>query len=201
MVKLLLFIKHNLKFLWALVEFINSRLFILFHEKKVLASLHDIIDNYSHPFTVRILNSNDTQLVKQLMENQNPERLKYFRPHGFDEASIRKALKNRALITMGVFEGNRLVGYFFLRCFWNKKCFVGRLVDQNFEGKGIGKLMNKIMYSTAWASKFRCFSTISRKNLLVMKAHANNPFMMIRKELPNDYLFVEFLPPDKPILN
>jgi hypothetical protein len=94
---------------------------------------------------------------------------------------------------MGVFEKDKLVGYFFLRCFWNRKCFVGRLIDYNYRGKGIGWIMNNIMYNVAWDSGFRCLSTISRNNKAVMTAHSRNPAMIILKELQNDYMLVEFV--------
>lgn len=94
---------------------------------------------------------------------------------------------------MGVFDGPRMLGYFFLRCFWNRKCFVGRLIDEPYEGKGIGRVMNSIMYNIGWRSGFRVLSTISKNNHLVMKSHASNPLMVVLKELDNDFLFVEFI--------
>ena len=93
---------------------------------------------------------------------------------------------------MGVFKDNEIAGYFFLRCFWNRKCFVGRLIDESHEGQGIGRVMNSIMYNSAWKSNFRCLSTISKNNFSVMRSHANNKTMKILRELENDYLLVEF---------
>jgi hypothetical protein len=87
-----------------------------------------------------------------------------------------------------------MIGYFFLRFFINKKCFVGRLVSTEYQGKGVGKTMNAIMYGIAWKMGFRCLSTISKNNHLVLRAHKNNENMVVRKLLDNDYLLVEFLP-------
>jgi hypothetical protein len=72
---------------------------------------------------------------------------------------------------------------------------VGRLIDEPYEGKGIGRVMNSIMYNAGWSSGFRVLSTISRNNHWVMKSHANNSTMVILKELDNDFLFVEFKKP------
>jgi hypothetical protein len=55
--------------------------------------------------------------------------------------------------------------------------------------------MNQILYNTAWRSGFRCLTTVSKNNALVMRSHANNPTFRILKELPNDYLYVEFVQP------
>lgn len=85
------------------------------------------------------------------------------------------------------------MGYFFLRFFWNRKCFVGRLIDEPCEGKGIGRAMNNIMYNIGWRMGFRVMSTISKNNHLVMRSHANNHRMVVLKELADDYLFVEFV--------
>jgi hypothetical protein len=94
---------------------------------------------------------------------------------------------------MGSFDGNKMTGYFFLRFFANKKCFVGRLIDKDYRGRGIGPVMNNIMYETAWRMSFHCLSTISRNNKAVMRAHAKNRTMIVLKELQNDYLLVEFI--------
>jgi len=94
---------------------------------------------------------------------------------------------------MGAFANERLIGYFFLRFFANRKCFVGRLIDADSRGKGIGQIMNNIMYETAWRLGFRCLSTISNNNKAVIGAHAKNPAMVVLKELPNEYLLVEFV--------
>jgi len=56
--------------------------------------------------------------------------------------------------------------------------------------------MNNIMYNTAWRSGFRCLSTISKNNKLVMRSHANNKALKVLKTLPNDYLLVEFVRPE-----
>jgi len=89
------------------------------------------------------------------------------------------------------------VGYFFLRFFANRKCFVGRIIDREYRGMGIGNGMNRIMYRTAWNMGFRCLSTMSKNNSAVMKAHQKNSSMLVLKELQNDYILVEFINPDK----
>ncbi len=94
---------------------------------------------------------------------------------------------------MMAFKDDELVGYFFLRFFMNRKCFVGRLIDKSYRGQGIGLVMNDIMYETAWSMNFRCLSTISKNNIAVMKAHSKNPSAKIIKELQDNYLLVEFV--------
>lgn len=151
---------------------------------------HDYVLN---PFSFRLLDKTDETKLVDLIRKQNEDDLKYFKPHGFDLKSIRKQLASLSFLMMGVFDDDKLIGYFFLRFFTNKKCFVGRLIDKQYRGRGIGEVMNSIMYQTAWKMNFRCLSTISRKNLKVMRSHSRNPYMVILKELDNDYLLVEFI--------
>lgn len=196
LVRLLIYIKHHFKFIWQAIEWLNAVLFKLFNGHRFNQGLISVINQYSLPgFTFRQLKETDLTELHNLISSQAPARLAYFKPHGFDLISLRQAFRNQAFIMMGAFEGQKLVGYFFLRCFCNRKCFVGRLIDEPYEGRGIGRVMNSIMYNTGWKAGFRVLSTISRNNKWVMKSHANNSTMVILKELDNDFLFVEFKEP------
>jgi len=177
-------------------------LYVLLHERRVNRISNEVFSKYKHrDFQFRIFTPNDLNSLKKLLDRQNPADLKYFNPHGFSDHEIQKTFQNPAFIMMGAFKDSDLVGYFFLRFFWNKKCFVGRLVDSKYQAKGIGKVMNDIMYNIAWGSGFRCLSTISKNNKAVMTAHAKNKTMRVLKKLENDYLLVEFVEPDKRELN
>ncbi len=194
MIRLLLYIKHHLSFLWEIIESLNGKLFSIFHSQRIYRVLPGVLKEYGlSEFIFRLLNPGDLPELRSLLEKQPPGRLEFFKPHALDEKALQKVFNNPSFLMMGAFKGPHLVGYFFLRCFWNKKCFVGRLIDEPFQGKGIGRTMNDIMYNTAWKADFRVFSTISKNNLSVMRSHANNPSMVVLKELKNDYLFVEFI--------
>jgi hypothetical protein len=194
MEKFLIFIKHNFKIGWRLIEWLNAKLFSILYYGRLTRTLPSVFRDYTlPPFSCRELSLSDADSVRNLIESQESRDLEYFKPHGFDLVSIRKQLKNRSFLAMGVFSDDKLIGYFFLRFFSNRKCFVGRLIDYGYRGKGIGELMNNIMYSTAWRMKFRCLSTISRKNIAVMKAHSKNQRMVVLKVLQNDFILVEFL--------
>ena len=93
---------------------------------------------------------------------------------------------------MGTFDNDRMVGYFFLR-FFQIKMLRGQINRQRIIGERHWNIMNNIMYETAWRIGFRCLSTISRNNGAVMHAHSKNPTMIVLKELPDNYLLVEFV--------
>jgi hypothetical protein len=190
----LIFIKHHFSFLWKIIEWGNGLLFSIFYKSKLEKVLPGVFREFAEPpFTFRKLGLSDAGTLHNLIHSQNESDLKYFKPHGFDIETIRKQFNNHSFLMMGVFEQQKIAGYFFLRFFANKKCFVGRLIDTEYRGKGIGLIMNKIMYETSWRMGFRCLSTISKNNLAVMRAHAKNRRMIILKDLANEYLLVEFV--------
>jgi len=194
MERILLFIKHRLRFVWGIIEKVNGWLFSLFFRNKLRKTLPGVFRGVSLPgYEFRELEWNDLERLWELLQAQPEEDLAYFRPHDFDPESLERQKKNPAFLMMGVWDGQRMIGYFFLRFFLNRKCFVGRLIDGEYRGKGIGGVMNYVMYNTAWNMKFRCLSTISRNNKAVMQAHAKNQSMVVLKELDNDFLLVEFI--------
>ncbi len=194
MARLLLFIKHRLPFVWLGIDWLNTMLFRLLHGDRLRNESEQCFQEFTlDGYSFRALTQEDLDGLSDLLHRQIEGRLDHFRPHGFDRKSLERACRNPAFLMFGVFSGEQLVGYFFLRCFWNRKSFVGRLIDEPHEGNGIGRVMNNILYNTAWRSGFRCYTTISKSNSMVMRSHARNPSARILKELPNDYLFVEFV--------
>lgn len=194
MERILIFIKHRLHFLWKLIERANGFIFTLFFRNKLSNTAGVVIrEIQGDSFSFRELNNSDIDSLHTLLTSQPQDDLRYFNPHGFDRHSLECQMNNRAFLMMGAFDKDKLIGYFFLRFFANRKCFVGRLIDKNYRGKGVGRTMNRIMYGIAWQMNFRCLSTVSTNNQSVMKAHAGNTSMKILKKLDNDYLLVEFV--------
>lgn len=196
MVRFLLYIKHHLPVIWTIAEQINGWLFLVLHKKKVEKTLQEVLGSPClEDYIFRQLNFQDLVLLETFLKSQSTERLKYFRPHDFDYQSLLRVHNNPGFLMFGVFDNDEMAGYFFLRCFCTRKCFVGRLLDKKYEGKGIGKEMNRIMYNTGWKSGFRVLSTISSDNSLVMRSHAKNPAITVIRKLKNNYVLVEFLEP------
>jgi hypothetical protein len=194
MEEFLILIKHRFRFLWKIIEWANGLFFSFLYNSRLKKVLPDVFREFAEPpFLYRALTLSDVDALHNLIHSQNEADLEYFKPHGFEIETIRKQFKNSPFLMMGVFDDQKITGYFFLRFFVNRKCFVGRLIDKQYRGRGIGLIMNKIMYETSWRMGFRCLSTISRNNIAVMRAHAKNPTMVVLKELANDYLLVEFI--------
>ena len=90
-------------------------------------------------------------------------------------------------------DGNRIVGYCFLRCFANGKAFRGKIVDYRYRNRGIAKQMGIVTTQVATVMGLRMFGTISRHNYASKhSSEAVNEIRVIR-ELPDDYLYIEYL--------
>lgn len=194
MERIFIFIKHNFGILWKIIDYVNGVIFSWLFKLRLEQASTDVFSKVENSSLIyRRLGSRDVQSLCKLIGSQKPEDLKFFQPHGFDLASLDEQSRKRGFFMMGVYDKQKLVGYFFLRFFANKKCFVGRLIDKDYRGLGIGTKMNTIMYEIAWLMGFRCLSTISRKNEAVINAHSKNQNIIVLKELKNDYILIEFV--------
>jgi hypothetical protein len=196
-IKILLFIKHHLGFLWKLIEALNGWLFGLLFERQINRNLQILLEkSYHKKFIYKKLEEGDLPKLHDFFDRQNPEQFRFFKPHAFSLTALQRLYQNQAFLMLGVFDSEKLIGYFFLRFFLNKKCFIGRIVDDNYQRQGVAKSMNEIMYQTIWQSSFRCLSTISKHNKSIVNFHQKGDNIRILKELPNDYLFVEIVKPE-----
>lgn len=198
MIRILLTIKHRLPFFWHWIEQVNSLLFRTLHRRRIMINARACLGHYQlDGFSFRLLTPEDSAEVSAFLSRQPAARMKFFNPHGFDSQSVKRRAKDPAFIMFGTFCDGALVGYFFLRCFWNRKSFIGRAIDQDWERQGIGRVMNQILYNTAWESGFKCLTTISKHNHSVIRSHTNNPSSQVIGDLANNYMLVEMVPPDQ----
>lgn len=193
MIRLFLFIKEKLPALWRRIEWLNGVVFSILYSGRFRRSQQIAFRNYTlEGCRFREVEISDLPLLSEMILKQGKEELHYFEAHAFDVDSLKKMLRNPSFLMMIVTAGDKPVGYFFLRCLINRECFVGRIVDHDYRGKGIGKVMNEILYNTTWDSGFRCFATVSKKNKLVMAAHKANDRVVFLEDLPDNHILIEF---------
>jgi len=201
LLNIIITIKERLPFIWNVFEFINGKLFY-YNNRMIYKSLYYYFDffNSKSKFKIKLITISDIRSLMLLIDRLELNQKTFFEPHAFSYRSIKSLIYNKSFIMVGIFDDSKLIGYSFLRCFLNHKCFIGRLVDKDYRRQGIGNIMNEILYNTAWKSGFRIFATISKNNNLVMNAHKNNPYMKRLKDLKEDYLLVEFVKPQNKII-
>ena len=157
------FIKERCGFLWDMVEWVNATLFTCLYRKK-LKEIPNVLEKCSSSFIIRETTVMDVKPLVRFFSEQPLDAYTFFKPHGFDEKSVEKVIKNKAFLTYVVIDGNSIVGYFFLRSFVNGKCFKGRMVDYRWRNKGIAKQMGIAINSIAILLDMRIFTTISPNN-------------------------------------
>jgi len=188
-------IKYRLKFLFPIVEAISFVVvFVMYFKKRRRALSKALISGTFSDIdcTIRSLTSVDARVVSEFLQQSSKDHIKYFKPHEFDESSVRKVLTSTSFMTYGLFLEDRLIAYALLRLAPNGTAYIGRVVNSNFSGKGIGKYLSRYLYWQASCCGLRPRSTISKLNLASIKSHESVASYKVIAELPNDYLMLEF---------
>lgn len=187
------FLQNRLPFIWTLVEKINEWLFMLRYGKK-LHGITPILNKYSDPLIYRQAAEKDINNLIRFFQEQPVDSYKYFTPHKFDEKTIKKLIRNKSYLFFIVLDNEHIVGYYFLRCFFVKKCYLGKLADYRFQGKGIGKTMCLSAMEIARSLGLHMYETISKDNLSSLFSTQNVLDIKIIKEMDNNYIYIEDFP-------
>lgn len=186
-------IKERFLFLWKVVEWGNATLFYLMHKKKLI-EVNSVLELLSNDYRFRTTTEEDVERLVVFFARQPEEAFEFFKPHGFDGKAIRKVVKNKAFLTFVVLKDDAIVGYFFLRCFVNGKCFRGKIVHKDWQGRGIAKLMGSAMTKVAQHLDLCMFGSISPENYASMASAKASNDIKVHKTLGNGYYCIEFLP-------
>ena len=191
--KLAHILRDKFGFLWNIIEWCNALVFALTH-RAALKKIPEILQDFSDKFTLRLAEPTDAAPLAAFFAEQPEEAFKFFKPHVFDEKTLSKIIRNRAVLTFLVLDGEKIVGYFFLRCFVNGKSFRGKIVDYRYRGKGIAKLQGLAATKVASALEMRVFGTISPENYASLASSKAVNETRIIKTLENGYYYIEYLP-------
>lgn len=186
-------LRDKFGFLWNIIEWCNALVFALTH-RAALKKIPGILEECSGQFTLRVAAPADAAPLAAFFAEQPEEAFKFFKPHAFDEKTLLKIIKNKAFLAFLVLDGEKIVGYFFLRCFVNGKSFKGYIVGNAYMGRGIAKLEGLAMNRVNEMLGLRMFGSISPENPASMAvAKAVNEIRVV-ETLENGDLYIEFLP-------
>ena len=191
--KLAHIIRDKFGFLWNIIEWCNAFVFALTH-KGALQKIPGILQECSGQFTLRVAAPADAAPLATFFAEQPEEAFKFFKPHAFDEKTLSKIIRNRAFLTFLVLDGEKIVGYFFLRCFVNGKSFRGRIVDYRWRNRGIAKQMGLTMNKIIAVLNVRLFGSISPDNYASLQSTKAVNDIRVIKTLDNGYYYIEYLP-------
>ena len=191
--KLAHILRDKFGFLWNMVEWCNAFVFALTHGS-ALRKIPGILEECSGQFTLREAAPAAAAPLATFFAEQPEEAFKFFKPHAFDEKTLSKIIRNKAFLTFLVLDKEKIVGYFFLRCFVNGKCFKGYIVDNSYMGRGIAKLEGLAMNKINEVLGLRMFGSISPKNPASMAVAKAVNEVKILSTLDNGDYYIEFLP-------
>ena len=186
-------LRDRFGFLWNLVEWGNALVFALTY-RSALKKIPAILQECSGTYTLRLTELTDVAALATFFAEQPEDAFSFFKPHAFDENSLKKIIRNKAFLTFLVLDKEKIVGYFFLRCFVNGKSFRGKIVDYRYRGKGIAKLQGLAMTKVAVALGVRMFGTISPDNYASLASSKAVNETRIVATLDNGYYYIEYLP-------
>lgn len=194
MITFIKYIRKHIPIIWRIIELCN-RLFVkLIYGNKIDSSVKEALDKYSTEYKIKEIKISDAKALELFFKLQPNGFDEFFKPHGFDEESIKETIKNEYIRMFTVNKENKIIGYFFIRFFANGKAFRGKIVDINYRGKGIAKMMGSCVTEIVFKVGFRLMATVSKKNVASINSSRASNKICIIKELENDYIYVEYLP-------
>ena len=187
-------LKDKLPFIWDAIEKVNEWLFVLRYGKKVKSI---VVNCVPEGYELVALKDVETTQIVRFFEHQPADAYTFFKPHGFDEKSIKRLQKNKSYLAYLLIDkaNGQIAGYCFNRCFFQGKGFRGRMVDIDYRGKGLGTAMNKILNEVGFGIGLRLFESVSKDNVASYKSALSASNVKVVKELPHNELFLEIVKP------
>lgn len=205
MEKLAYWLKQRFPALFRAVELVARSVTVLRFGRRIRSAINEgMIQGWvaTEPALMRTLNVADGVTLYAFLAEQSEGHMRYFRPHDFEPAALRRVLASSAYMNYGLFVGNVLAGYALLKVAPTGSAFIGLLVAPRFTGLGLGRFMTGYLYWQASLAGLRARSTICRHNSASLRSHRAVAEYTVVAELPNDYLMIEFPPgnPEPPVL-
>jgi ribosomal protein S18 acetylase RimI-like enzyme len=103
----------------------------------------------------RRLTEGDGRALQDFNRGLGPGSEQWFRAHAYDDATVRKALARSCAgddLTLGVFDGDRMVGYFFLWYFREPVPLLGIGLQDDYQERGLGRQMMGLLVDAAKAA-------------------------------------------------
>ena len=186
-------LRDRMVWLWNLIETLNAMLFSLKYGKKLKDfTFLEVPEGYD----VVPLKEVSTGKMTEFFCHQPQEAYTYFRPHEFDAKTIKRLQGNKAFLAYVLIDksNSKIAGYCFNRCFFHGQGFRGRMVDNDYRGKGLGTAMNKLLNEVGFGIGLRLFETVSKDNVASYRSALSASKMKVVKEMPHNELYLEILP-------
>ena len=189
------FLRDKLPFIWDLIDILNSCLFTLRYGRKLKSIEESVLQQYTQISGMKVSRLRDvpTDGLDDFFVAQPDEAYTYFKPHGFDNRSLKKLQRNRSFLAYTLMENDQVAAYCFIRSFFMGKGFRGRMVGIDFRGRGLGTLMNKLMNDIGFGIGLRLFETVSKDNVASYRSALSASSVKVVEELEHNELYLEIL--------
>ena len=186
-------LRDKLSWLWNIIEWMNGVVSSLRYGNRLKRFAFSTVPE---GYEIVPIKDVPTEKLVDFFKRQPEEAYTYFRPHGFDEKSIKRLQKNKAFMgyVLKDKENGEIAGYCFNRCFFHGQGFRGRMVDMNYRGKGLGTAMNKILNEVGFGIGLRLFETVSKDNVASYRSALSASNVKVVKEMEGNELYLEILP-------
>lgn len=187
--------QNKFPFIWVMIEWVNSYLFLLRYGRKLKSIEECVLFQYAQKLGVKIVRISDVPVVQleKFFTEQPEDAFTFFKPHGFDRKNLKKLQSNRSFLAYVLIDNNRIAAYCFLRSFFIGKGFRGRMVGINFRGRGHGTMMNKMMNDVGFGIGLRIFETVSKENVASYRSALSASRVKVVEDLKHNELYLEIL--------
>lgn len=174
------------------VEWVNGKFFTLLYPRLPQYESAVLARHYGNGFSFSEITAGDIDELSAFAKKQPPAYLAYFDPHPFDVRTLKKMLDNRSFAMMKVTDdtNGRIVGYFFLRCFFTGKAFHGLVVDEDYRNRGLGSAMWALSSEICDMSGLKMCATVSERNAASLISANRGTAVTVVEKLTNDYLLI-----------
>lgn len=192
------FFRDKLPFIWDLIDILNSGLFAIRYGRKLKSVEGIVLQQYTEMSGMEVVRLRDVPTDKMTIffAAQPEDAYTFFKPHAFDEKSLKKLQRNRSFLAYVLMDNGHIAAYCFIRSFFMGKGFRGRMVGMDFRGRGLGTLMNKLMNDIGFGIGLRLFETVSKDNIASYRSAISASRVKVVEELEHNELYLEILKED-----
>jgi len=164
-------LRDRMPFCWKQIERTNAVVFRCCYARK-LKQVEQEAFEMALPFIMERISDLPTMDLVEFFHAQPAETYRWFTPHGFSEEDVAKLQNNKSFLGYVLKRDGKIVGYFFLRSYFNGSCYFGRLVDHQSINQGVGTLINKLSFFISESLHMRSYQTIAGNNIASIKSCA-----------------------------
>lgn len=189
------FLRDKLPFIWDLVDILNSCMFSIRYVRKLRPVEETVLQQYAKTSGMEVVRLREvsTDKLVSFFTAQPEDAYTFFKPHGFDNKSLRRLQRNRSFLAYILMKNGQMAAYCFIRSFFMGKGFRGRMVGIDFRGSGLGTLMNKLMNDIGFGIGLRLFETVSKDNVASYRSALSASRVKVVEELEHNELYLEII--------